>query len=1099
MKLTAVLLLVATLQVSAAGYSQKVTLTRQNVPLVQVFKEIEQQTGYLFLYEESLLRQTRNVSVQLTGIPLKQALDMCFKDQPLEFTIIQHTVVVKEKQPEKKLAGTYYATPPPEKNLSGVVWDSKGSPLEGAVLTIKSLRKSTITNPQGGYSFSEIPAGTYAVEIVLIGYETQTRNVTVKANEVTAMTVYLKESSNVLDETVIIAYGTTTRRFNTGSVATVKSSDIQKQPVGNVLQALQGRVAGLEVNQQSGLAGAPVSLQIRGRKDLLSDINTYYTVTEPLYVIDGVPLMNTFGSNPAAGLNQNGLGGPAGGQSPLFSINPSDVESVEVLKDADATAIYGSRAANGVILITTKKAKPGKSTFGINAYTGFTTRTRKAQLMNTEQYLEMRREAFKNDNITPIPSNAIDLATWDQNRYTDWQKELSANAHTYDLQLSYSGGDMNNSYRVSGGYHKETPPVPSSLPQGFKDERFSTQLSFTHYSSDRRFSATTTINFSTISTNLPGASFSNFGLPPNAPALLNAQGKLNWEEWGSNFLSSFSALFQPYKATTNNLVGNLALTYKIAKGLNISASIGYNDTRMDQLSLKPKSATDPSQTWNVNTSQFGANNFRTWIAEPNLSYTTRIGKGQLQALLGGTWQNFETHNQRITAGGFTNEAAMTNLAAATNLSAENIDAQYRYNGGFARLNYNYDAKYILNVSARRDASSRFSRGRQVGNFASAGAAWLFTEEKWAKNKISFLSFGKLRASYGTAGSAPGSDYEYYDQWSYSGTYDGVSNLTLLKAGNSDYRWQVNKKLEAALELGIFKDKITLTAAWYRERCGNQLVKYPVPVFLTPFTQTRNIPALVQNTGWEFLLGSNNIKTKHFSWSSSFNISFNRNKLLAFPGIEGTSYKDVYEVGQPLSIQKVLHFTGIDPQTGKYQFLDADGNGVISAFGLSNDKIGRLNYAPSYFGGLQNNFEYKGIQLSIMIEFKKQRGPYGLVLGTPGSMINQPVEALNRWQKAGQETNIPKFTTLYVPEQSNYNLSDANNVNASYARLQNVSLAYSLPQQWISKARMSMVRVYIQTQNLFTITNYPGVDPASPSLNYAFPPQRFFTGGIQINF
>lgn len=1099
MKLTAVLLLVATLQVSAAGYSQKVTLTRQNAPLVQVFKEIERQTGYLFLYEESLLRQTRNVSIEAASMPLKDALDICMKEQPLEYTIIQHTVVIKEKAAVQKLAEALFAAPPPVRNLSGVVWDGKGKPVEGAVLTIKSLRKSVVSDQQGRYNFTDLPAGTYSMEIALIGYETQTRTVTVKANEIAAATIYLKETNNVLDETVIIAYGTTTRRFNTGSVASVSAADIARQPVGNVLQALQGRIAGLEVNPQSGLASANIGLQIRGRKDLISDVNQYKSLTEPLYVIDGVPLMNSFGgSTTFGGMLQNGLTGPAEGQSALFSINPADVESVEVLKDADATSIYGSRGANGVVLITTKKAKPGKSTFSINAYTGFTTRARKAKMLNTQQYLEMRREAFKNDNITPNETNAPDLTLWDQNRDVDWQKELAANSHTYDLQLSYSGGDINNTYRLSGGYHKQTPPIPVGMPQGFKEDRYSTQLSFTHYSPDRRFSATTTVNFSVANTNLPGASVANFTLPPNAPPLLNAAGKLNWEQYGSKFLSNYVVLFQPYTSTTNNLVGNLALNYKIAKGLTVAASIGYNETRLDQVSLKPKSSLEPGST-SVNTAQFGANNFKTWIFEPNISYNVRIGKGQLQTLLGGTLQNFATNNNRITAGGFANEAVMENLAAATSFSPQNDIAQYRYSGAFARATYNYDGTYVVNVSARRDASSRFSRGRQVSNFASAGAAWLFTQEKWLKGKTGILSFGKLRASYGASGSAPGKDYGYYDLWTFFGSYDGVSNLTMTGSGNSNYHWQINKKIEAALELGLLKDKLTFTAAWYQERCGNQLVNYALPAFLSPFSPIQNLDANVQNRGWEFTLTSNNIKSRDFNWSSSLNLSINHNKLLSFPNLEITTYRDVYIIGQPLSIQKTLHYTGVDPKTGKYSFLDANGNGSISAYGVSNDKIGLYNFAPVFFGGFQNNFGYKGIQLSFMIDFKKQKAPYGLVLGTPGTLLNQPIAALNRWQKEGDITNIPKFSNSSSPDQSNYISSDANIVNASYARLQNVSLAYNVPAQWISRAKMSMLRVYVQTQNLFTISSYPGVDPTNPSTNYSFPTRRFITGGIQITF
>lgn len=1106
MRLTTFLLLIAFLHTNASGIAQEVTIKEMKISLKDAFREVKKQTGYNFLWAARNVTEDVQVRGDLDKVPLNEALTHLLEGLALTYTVEDETILIREatriqsiRTPERSPAQRSQDG----RQVMGRVVDSAGNPLLGVNIYCRELNKSVHTNASGIFKITTDNWDKISLRISYIGYETTTREFQAAAGPEPQLIV-MKSSMNLLDESIVIAYGATTRRLNTGSVAHISSAEIEKQPVGNVLQALQGRVAGMEVNQTNGYASAPMNLQIRGRKDLFSDINTYDASSQPLYVIDGVPMMAGFGDYTNSGLNQNGFAGPAGGQSPIFSINPSDVESIDVLRDADATSIFGSRGANGVVMITTKKAKPGQSSLTVNSYTGITTSPRKMELMNTEQYLEMRREAFANDGIdyeTEPFVQAIDLLEWDQSRYTDWQKELSTSSITSDIQLGYSAGSEHNSFRFSGGYYKFTPPVPETFSQNFKEERLSSRLSFNHRSVDNRFSASLVANLSAQHSNLAGGSYSNYFLAPNAPAILNEDGKLNWEEYGDVGLDDFVGMFQPYNANTISLSGTISLNYMLTKGLDLSASFGLNNNKMEQIHIQPKSATNPNMSFNESSTRYGENSYNNWVVEPKLNYTTVIGGGRLHSMIGATLQNDVTKGNNLHAVGFVDESLLEHIGAASTITGTDNYSQYRYQGYFARANYNFQNKYIVNLSGRIDGSSRFRPGRQLATFGSLAGAWIFTEEPLFNRLGSFLSFGKLRASYGTAGSANAGDYEYLTRWrSNAGlNYDGISVMQLISPPNANYSWQVNRKFEAAIELGLFEDKLALALAHYTERSGNQLVRYPYPSFVTPMTVVANIPALVENRGWELTMYASSIGGGHFKWSPSFNISFNANELKKFPGIEYSPYRDVYVVGKPLSIQKVLHYQGIDPATGEYLFEDQDGDGIINAFGVLNDKVGLLNLAPKFFGGLSNTFEYRGWQLSAMLEFKKQQGPYGYTLNTPGSMHNQPVTALDRWQKEGDEAKVHRYTQNYLPSIQNYNASDANIVDASFIRLQNVSLSYNLPMTWINRFKMTSCRIYVQAQNVLTFSNYQGLDPATPSLYLGFPPQKVFTGGIQFNF
>jgi TonB-linked SusC/RagA family outer membrane protein len=486
--------------------------------------------------------------------------------------------------------------------------------------------------------------------------------------------------------------------------------------------------------------------------------------------------------------------------------------------------------------------------------------------------------------------------------------------------------------------------------------------------------------------------------------------------------------------------------------------------------------------------------------EPQAEYYTFIGRGKLTALVGTTFQGTLTKGQNGTASDFSNEALLNSISSAKTLVIySDVYTPYRYQAIFGRLTYSWQNKYIVNATARRDGSSRFGPGNQFGNFGALGAAWIFTEEPFVKKNLPFLSFGKLRGSYGITGSANLADYSFLSKW--TGNTYAYQSATLSPTAhyNPDYHWEENRKLEFGAEFGLLKDRVQLIASWFRNRCGNQLIQMPLPVYTGFASVTANQPALVQNMGWEFSVMSSNIKNKNFNWTSSFNITFARNKLIAYPNLAVSSQSTLYEIGQPVTMQRLLHFEGINPQTGAVMFTDVDKNGKIQTSGLSNDLVDTYDKAPAFYGGLNNTMQYKNWALSFFFQFTKQRGFVNkFTLASFGSMNNQPLDILKRWQNPGDYTVIPKLATTLTNDYTFYNTSDAGLVDASFVRLQNLSLSFTLPAKWAGKFLSQYTRVYVQGQNLLTITKYKGADPETQNLT-SVPPVKFLTAGLQITF
>ncbi|HVU95476.1 MAG TPA: SusC/RagA family TonB-linked outer membrane protein [Puia sp.] len=1112
MKLTGILLVAAFLQVSAGSVAQRLSINVRNGSLEKIFAEIEKKTNYVFFYDASLLQKTKPVTVEMKDASVEDVLRITLKGQGLDFAIQDRTIFVKREVEKPVPVGAPAISARENDNgvITVIVQSEVGVPIVGATVVMMGVKRQGVTDADGRFLVKGVPDGEYRVEVTSIGYEKRVEVLRVMKGEA-LLAVRLKQAVNGLDEMVVKGYYNTTKRLNTGDVYTVKGEDIQKQPVSDPILALEGRVPGLVIQQASGMPGAYSVIRIRGQNSIANG-------NDPLYIIDGVPFSALSLSSSVTSISALGGGNAnsntnGSGVSPFNSLNPSDIESVEVLKDADATAIYGSRGANGVILITTRKGKTGGTRFDANVFTGAGMVAHKMKLLRTEQYLAMRREAFQNEGL-PYPDINTDAGNmdfdingvWDTTHYTDWQKVVFGNtAHFTNAQGTLSGGNSNTQFVLGGGYSKQGTVFPGS----YSDQKAMGHFNLTHTSANHRLGATLTASYVDDNNNLPTADFTSYITnAPDAPPLLDKFGNINWEVFQGTptFYSNTKALErQTANSATNNLIANLGIKYQLLPGLELRSELGYNHNEMNETGLNPSTSlappynADPSFRRNT----FANTTFSSWIIEPQISYQRPIGSGKLEMLVGSSFQENKTKSITQSASGFVSDDLISNPQAASNiylLGANNI--LYRYTAVYGRIGFNWREKYLLNLTARRDGSSRFGPGKQFGNFGAVGTAWIFSKEKFIESLLPFLSFGKLRASYGTSGNDQILDYQFLSTYSTfsSTTYQGITGLAPTRLTNPFFAWEVLKKLEGGVEIGLLKDRIMLSVSYFRNRTGNQLVGLSLP-YLSGFASIQyNLPAVLQNTGTEIVLNTVNIKSKDFEWASSINATMPNNKLVSFPNLANfAAYKNRYVIGQSLFIQKVYHNTGVDPQNGNYIFATKNASGVPS---YPQDLIVSRPVTQRFYGGLQNRVSYKGFSLDFLLQYVDQTGygyqhAFGLA---PGSFnYNQPTAVLARWQGKGNLTGTQAFGTDYGTANSSYALfgaSDGVFTNTSFLRLKNLQFSYDLPAGWRSKCHLQTARIYLQAQNLFTITRYVGLDPES-SGNLSLPPIRMIAAGFQV--
>lgn len=1140
MKLTTVMLLAAILNVSAKSFSQNISFSGREVPLKQVFNAVKKQSGYVFLYTEEVLRSANPVSISVSNFPLERFLEKVFESQPLTYRIDGRSVFINMKSgaiapPEEKPASkeTSKEAADPFISIHGRILDEDGKPLTGASIMIKGSKSATITDAEGMFTLqaeigqlfriSFVGRGSVELKLVAAGallvvaadlhldpdedVKTKT-NIPVAGQTISlrsnSFTLTLPKFSSKLDEMVVVAYGTNTQRYNVGNVTTVTAKDIAKSPVTDPLLALQGRVPGMTISQVSGVPGSEVKVNIRGLNSLTAGSN-------PLFIVDGVPYAQNVVSTIGYGAQQ--------GASALNFINPSDIESISVLKDADATAIYGSRGANGVVLITTKKAKAGDMRIDANVYHGVQSiPLKKIKLMDRSQYLAMRREAFYQDsmqsplaNIKPTIDNAPDLVFWDTTYESDIRKlAIGNNAATTNANLSISGGNEQVQYMLGGTYNRQT----TSFPGDHYQQNATIRFAFGGISLNKKFRVALSGSYNFIDQNLPNLDLTMMAMrtPPNYPPFLNPDGTFNF---APNPVTGRTTTNSPHQyaqmiggrenpARSNNLVANLDLNYTILPGLVVKTTMGYNkQTSNPRIFLYPY-IYDPAEGPRSGSAAYGNGVGDSWIVEPQLTYNRQIGNGKLQFLLGSTFQVQNQSSQAVKINNISSDLLVQNLTGGVPF-VEGTTSEYKYTAAFSKINYELDGKYLFNISVRRDGSSRFGDDRKFSNFYAAGAGWIFSEERMIRDALPVLSYGKLRASYGITGNDQIGDYAYLDRYEIIGgarggaQYQGAMGLSQVSLFNPNYEWEKTSKMEFGLEAGFFKDRVLISLSHYINRSSNQLQGLTLPSMVGATMVSGNIPATIQNKGLEIMLSTDNIRSNDFNWKTTFNISLQRNRLLEYTG---TDNRFQQMVGKSLSVVYLSHYLGVDPAKGRFLFADAGGKPVFANEAVDTRAIA-LDLAPRLFGGLENTFTYKRFTASVFFQYVKQQGP-DVSMGNPdynpGAMYNQwAFLAEDRWHKPGDIAKRPRYSqdgSLNTDNSVFFN-SDGAYTDASYIRCKNISLSWELPANWTSKLLLKQCRFYVQIQNAFTITNYKGSDPETLSY-YNLPPLRIYTGGIQLS-
>lgn len=1121
MKLIAIFLFAACMQVSAKGYSQNVTLNMKNAPLQKVFKEINRQTGFQFFYKDELLKDAGRVDIEVKDATVDETLKQCFANLPITFAILDNTIVVKEKVELSGLpAGLPADNIPPPLDITGVVKNEKDEPVAGASVVIKGTTKGTTTDANGFFELKNLNNND-----ILIISGTNIETMEVKVARKTLLNVTAKIKVSEIDQVQVIGYGETTKRMNTGTVATVKGKEIQDRPVSNILQALQGKLSGVSITNGNAGIGATSSILIRGQNSITSS-------GDPLLIVDGVVMNLKQGTSVA-----DGATGMMSSLSQLNYLNPSDIESVDVLKDADATSIYGSRGTNGVILITTKKAALGKTQTAINITTGWKSATVPIKRLNTQQYLQMRKDAYATGNmidptsvinpITPTAADAPDLLTWDQNAYTDFTKmEMGNPAPNYTADISMTGGTKMLNFLTSASYSKMYDVYMFNPYQ----ERATGRIQLNHTSLNNKFTAHVGALFGVDNLKIPffsqvqGGSTTTYN-PPNFPLYQN-DGSYNYGVYNFNpgHFQGYNPLPNQYvsnKTKTNNVLLDADFSYTIAKGLVAKLQTSFNSQVNASHFLYTSKALNQQDIFTAYPhGDHSTNAYTSMNIEPQLTYSRKVSKANVLLLVGGTYLKENTAMNSVKIDNPGSDALLSNYGSGNPLTGMSTSGEDKFESVFGRFTTDWDKKYLLNINFRRDGSSRFGPNNRFANFAAAGAAWIFSNESFVKNNLPFVSYGKLRGSYGTTGNNNIANYQYIGLLSAYADAPGYAyngTLSLLNYANPDVRWETTRKTDIGIELGFLKNRITINATWYRSLTTDLLVALPLTGQSGFTSYSGNFPGKVQNTGLEFeLVTQNTGPASKLQWVTKFNISHNANILKSFPGLANSTYANLLKVGRPLGsnffLENTYHFKGIDPATGLPQIEDTNNDGAIDWTDIYNTPDSWIGTsAATVWGGLTNTISYKRFTLDIFAQFSNgtlvrwnyRNVPSGLMFNPDADMAG------NYWMKPGDVSKYPRLITDAngVPEYTNllvtaYPQSDANLFRSYYIRLKNVQLSYALPEKLLAKLKLTNASFYISGENLAVYTPVKlGKDPelTTTGTSAGNVLLRTITTGVKINF
>jgi TonB-dependent starch-binding outer membrane protein SusC len=1122
MRLTIILLTVALTHVQASVFSQNITLSGRDLPLKTIFNELETQTGYTFFYKNELLKNALPVTIDVKNGSLEQVLRICFAGQPLSYNIQNKTIfVIARKEPAHPVAAD---TAKPQDNsqtagtilLHGRVVDKNGDGLPGVSVSLRGTKFAWLTKPDGTFTgvLLENNIGDHRILVFTsVGYSAKLQAFPASGK---FMLIVLQESSNTLDEVQTTAYSKTSLRFNTGDITTITADEIARNPVNNVLDALQGRVAGMQVTSLSGETNGAYSVQIRSVNTLAGGTTAtpqllFNDVTgQPMYIVDGVEFPAN-GRVPMIG-QVGGSNNTLEGGNALNYLDPSQIESINVLKGADATAIYGSRGAFGVILITTKKAKTGKPTVFVSAQQGFSEVGPTPKLLDNQQYLAMRHDAFTNASATPGPGDYDVNGTWDSTKGTNWQKNfINSHAPMTRAATGYSGGTDQSNFLVGANF---------TSTGNVQQDRGSVQdgsINFSMHTTtlNRKFSLALSGSYEVNVDDRVPVDFTdpNFlDQAPDAQLPYLPNGQLNW----ANGYNQSAVLNTIYKNSTDNLLSNMTMTYTPIKGLSFIAAGGVSLISAKELLGSPSSVFNPlTFVASDRNSTLNTYSIRTISADPRVEYAhTFWKKGVLDVIAGGSIRDKSTQQEAIEGSGFLNDELLLDPASAqqSNLATLYTIAPDRYTGIFTQIKYRWADKYILDLNGRRDGSSLFGNNKQFGNFGSVAGGWIISEEPWFKNLRPAIDFLKLKGSYGLVGGNSLSPFQYLSIYQVTGnSYEGGNGLSPYNLTNPYLHWETDKNAEGGVNIDLFKGRVNLETIYYSDHVSDQLGPQAL-ASITGFTSVEvNLPATIHTYGWEITASTHNIRTKNFTWDTKLNFTAPRSKLVSYPGLNTLVGNANWIIGKPITGVKLYRYAGVNPATGAYSFYDSAGvkgeyTPILSPAQLNpiSDKTGFANLAPVWYGGITNSFTYKNLSMDFLVYVADKVGPNYLGFQTfPLGQFNTnwPKDlAARRWMKPGDKTNVPAATTNFISylDQTNFIASTGAYTNATYARLQNLSISYHFPARIVHRVSASQITVFAAGQNLLTISKYGDLDPENMSAGH-MPPLRVFTGGFNVTF
>lgn len=1103
MKLAILLTFATLVRGYAVGFSQHITITKNNATLEEVLKAIQTQSGFNVLYSPQIIKKANTINLSVKQLDLKKVLEQVFLNQPLTYTLSEKTIVVKEKAPYP-----FREAVKQQQEVSGKVTDAKNIPLPSVTVMLKGTALATQTDTNGEFSLT-VPANASKILIFKsLGYISKEVSIT---NE--PILIKLDEDMTDLEQVVVVGYGTQKKSDITGSVSSIKAADFNKGTNATFDQLLQGKAAGVQVIQNSAEPGGGISVRVRGS----SSINAG---SSPLYVIDGLPLGNDAVVT-GGGANFDASRSP---RNPLAAINPADIESIEVLKDASATAIYGARGANGVVIITTKKGKAGTTVVSYNTSLGLQQIAHKIDLLSAQEYktvLNSIIDAGGGAEVYRIADADVQA--------TDWQDELfRENAPIQNHSISLTGGNDKTSYYTSFNYFDQKGVVRSS---GF--QRYSTRLNLISMISER-LETGISLNVSYTKDDFsPGG----FGINNESGAIYSA---LNFDptlsvrgDDGIYSLSPYLDMDNPLAlvegsnalANTYRTFGTVYAKYKILPNLTAKLNIGgdFNSQRRDVYVSRITRVGAPLG----GSASILQGLLTNYLAEGTLTYDKTWDRHKATVLFGATTQRFIRDNTNQNARSFPADVTgtfNTGLGDQSTFRLGSGRTTNRLQSFLGRINYEFDNKYLFTGSFRMDGSSRFGKNNKYGYFPSVAFGWKLHEEEFLQT-ADYLSNLKPRISWGQTGNQEIGDYAAISTFSSgpSAILDDqlVSTTNPARIANPDLKWETTEQLNIGIDFGFLNERISGSIDYFKKNTFNMLLNLPIPTS-TGYTSILSNVGSVKNKGWDFNLSTINLDGP-LRWSSAINLSTIKNEVADLGGIDQIVTGDAGQTSQVFVIREglpVYSFFGYqidgiwqqnddfstttDPVApGDIKYKDINGDGTVNA----DDRTILGNSFPKLIWSFGNNFSYKNLSLSVFLE-----GVEGVKM-----LNNNLVDAyfpvqfrrnrfaepyLNRWTPDNPSNQYPSFIN---PTGQGSKLVNSYTVeDASYVRIKTITVSYNFP---LNRAGFKNLGLSLTGENLFTFTDYSGYDPAvNPNggaynrIDFnAYPMAKTFMLGLSVDF